>query len=174
MTYDNIKSYKKPELLFSLVHTFLEKPQRGGVCGVSYIPPPATHLSRLRVKQLWFISRNNDIIFTKHDIHTEIDLKSSKKSWISLSTKKKLYYILVSSISGKVRKTASWKTKSESNFPNHDTLIRTLEKICIWCQKHLMTILIILGFSCDTQTDHGEPFSYIFHENNTMDELTSK
>ena len=32
MTYDNIKSYKKPGLPFSLVHTFLEKPQRGGVC----------------------------------------------------------------------------------------------------------------------------------------------
>ena len=32
MTYDNIKSYKKPGLPFSLVHTFLENPQRGGVC----------------------------------------------------------------------------------------------------------------------------------------------
>ena len=60
MTYDNIKSYKKPGLPFSLVHTFLEKPQRGGVCVcvcvcvccVSNIPPPVTQPSRLRVKQL--------------------------------------------------------------------------------------------------------------------------
>ena len=55
MTYDNIKSYKKPGLPFSLVHTFLENPQRGGVCVcvcVSNIPSPVTQPSRLRVKQL--------------------------------------------------------------------------------------------------------------------------
>ena len=31
MTYDNIKSYKKPGLPFSLVHTFLET-HSGAVC----------------------------------------------------------------------------------------------------------------------------------------------
>ena len=42
---------------------------------------------------------------------------------------KKLYYILVLRFSGAVEKTASWKIKNGSYFPNHQLLIWTLNKI---------------------------------------------